>query len=64
MGILYDAAIRQKRKILIEELTKLNVTKTKDGKDILELSYEDLKYELVLASFREIDRQNESGTWF
>jgi hypothetical protein len=53
-----------KRKIELEELIKLGVYTTQDGKSVYDCDYDDLKYELALASFREIDRQNESGKWF
>ena len=53
MGILYDKVMeQQKREYLIQELQKMNVTKSTDGRDIKDLNYEDLKYELVMASFR------------
>jgi hypothetical protein len=52
MGILYDTVMEAKRKHLIEELHKMNVTQTKDGRKLSDLSYADLKHELVLASFR------------
>lgn len=64
MGLLYDTVMQAKRKYLIEELAKLNVTKSKDGKNLSELSYDDLKHELVLACFRQIDTQKEESKWF
>jgi hypothetical protein len=64
MGLLYDTVMEAKRKYLIEELTKMNVTQSRDGKRLSDLSYDDLKEELVLATFRYIDRQNEAGKWF
>jgi hypothetical protein len=64
MGLLYDTVMEAKRKYLIEELTKMNVTQSRDGKRLSDLSYDDLKEELVLATFRYIDSQNEAGKWF
>jgi hypothetical protein len=52
-----------KRNIVLEALLELGV-QTVDGKSVYNLSYDDLKYELVLASYRQIDRQNEAGKWF
>jgi hypothetical protein len=52
-----------KRKIVLEALLELGV-QTVDGKSVYNLSYDDLKYELVLASYRHIDRQKEEGKWF
>jgi hypothetical protein len=53
-----------KRKIVLEELIKLGIYTTQDGKNVYDCDYDDLKYELVLASFRVIDRQNDEGKWF
>jgi hypothetical protein len=52
-----------KRKIVLEALLELGI-QTVDGKSVYNLSYDDLKYELVLASYRQIDRQKEEGKWF
>jgi hypothetical protein len=54
----------QKRKFLIEELTNLNIYKTQTGKSIHDATYEELKYELVLSAFHEIDVECESNRWF
>ena len=40
------------------------VTISQTGKNIRDCDYDELKYELVLASFREIDQDNDSGKWF
>jgi hypothetical protein len=64
LGILFDSVMSRKRKLLIEELTKLKVFKSQTGKSIYDLDYEELKYELVLASFREIDTNSDDGKWF
>lgn len=64
MGLLYDTVMERKKNYLIEELAKMNVTQSKDGKDLSELSYDDLKHELVLACFRKIDTQNSESKWF
>lgn len=53
-----------KRGFVIDELAKLGVTTTQGGTSITDCSYEELKYELVLASFREIDIQKDSNKWF
>jgi hypothetical protein len=41
-----------KRKIVLENLLKLGVYTSQDGKSVYDLSYDDLKHELVLVSFR------------
>jgi hypothetical protein len=52
-----------KRKIVLEAILELGIH-TVDGKSVYDLSYDDLKYELVLAFFRQINRQNDEGKWF
>ncbi|WP_284037442.1 hypothetical protein [Neobacillus sp. 114] len=67
MGVLYNSVMLQqelKRKFVIEKLHEQGITHTKNGTSIEELSYDDLKYELVLAAFREIDSDCEAGKWF
>jgi hypothetical protein len=64
MGILYESVMQQKRNILIRRLAELNISKAQSGKSIHECDYEELKYELVLASFREIDAETVRYNWF
>jgi len=64
MGVLYDKVMEQKRQFLIQELHKMNVTKSSEGKDLNDLSYVDLKQELVLASFRQIDIDHPDHKFF
>lgn len=53
-----------KRQFLIETLTDRNVFKTQTGNSIYEANYEELKYELVLQTFRDIDVESDSNKWF
>ncbi|MFB7301699.1 hypothetical protein [Heyndrickxia sporothermodurans] len=53
-----------KRNFVLERLLEAGVTKSQLGQDIHELDYEELKYELVLQSFREIDVQSDKNKWF
>lgn len=53
-----------KRNFILDRLKELNITKTNTGKNVHDLSYSELKEQLVLASFREIDTQNENNAWF
>lgn len=64
MGLLYDATIKRRRRIILEELHKLNVFKSSSGENLDLLSYERLKEELVLASFRQIDVDSAENKWF
>lgn len=61
MGTLFDSVIAQKRKYIIEELHKLNITRTGTGESLESLDYDRLKEELVLASFRQIDVEKDAG---
>lgn len=53
-----------KRQFILDRLKKLGVTHSQDGIPIHDLSYEELKYELVLAEFRQIDIETEAQKWF
>ena len=64
MGFLYDSVMEQKRKYLIQELQRMNVTQSSEGKDLNDLSYDDLKYEVVIASFRQIEIDNPEHKFF
>lgn len=64
MGILFETVMANKRKFLIEELRKMNVITSQNGTSLEDLDYEDLKQELVLASFRKIDAESSEGKWF
>jgi hypothetical protein len=67
MGILYNSVKLQKnlkKEFVLERLLASGITKSQTGKSIYDCDYEELKYELVLASFKEIDRDNDSGKWF
>lgn len=67
MGVLYHAMKLQKNMkydFVLERLLALGVTKSQTGKSIHDCDYDELKYELVLASFRVIDQDNDSGKWF
>jgi hypothetical protein len=67
MGILYNsvkAHQEMKRNFLINRLKEKGVIKDQLGTVIEELSYDDLKYLLVLEAFREIDVENSENKWF
>ncbi|MFD0825827.1 hypothetical protein ACT8ZR_09125 [Neobacillus sp. M.A.Huq-85] len=53
-----------KHKFVLERLLKMGVRESQTGKLIHDCTYEELKYELVLASFREIDAEHSSNGWF
>jgi hypothetical protein len=67
MGILYNSVKLQKNmkhEFVLERLLALGVTKSQSGKSIHDCDYDELKYELVLASFREIDAETDSNRWY
>ncbi|MEH6988145.1 hypothetical protein V7021_09845 [Cytobacillus firmus] len=45
-------------------MSELNISKAQSGKRIHDCDYEELKYELVLASFREINTEGTQNNWF
>jgi hypothetical protein len=61
---LNPVVAEQKRQFLIERLTERNILKTQLGRSIHEADYEELKYELVLSAFHEIDVECDASRWF
>jgi hypothetical protein len=53
-----------KRNFVLERLLELGINKTQSGKNIHDCDYRDLKSELAVASFRDIDAQSDSAKWF
>lgn len=53
-----------KQKFVLERLLELGVRESQQGKSLYELDYDELKFELVLASFREIDAESEENKFF
>lgn len=64
MGILYKATMEAKRQHIIQELRSKGFTQNKSGKSIYSMDYEELKYELVLQAFRDIDADHDQNKWF
>ncbi len=67
MGVLYEQVVKQKRKLLIQELTELNVTETVKQVPINKAEYEDLQETLVnevLKKARIIDISAEANKYF
>lgn len=54
----------QKRQFLIERLAAKKIFKTQTGKSIYEADYEELKYELVIDAFHDIDVECDANKWF
>jgi len=59
-----DVVKNMKQKTILDRLVELGVTESQDGISIYKLDYEELKYELVLAEFRQIDVDTDSNKWF
>lgn len=53
-----------KKKIVLDELLEKGWTHTQDGRAVHDLSYDELKSELVLLAFREIDTECAENIWF
>ena len=64
MGILYQVAMEAKRRYIIQELLEKGFTQNKQGKSVHDMDYEELKYELVLQAFKDIDAENDQNKWF
>jgi hypothetical protein len=64
MGILYNVSMEVKRQHLIQELLSKGVTEDKNGKNVYDMDYEELKHEMVMWAFRKIDTERDANKWF
>jgi hypothetical protein len=64
MGILYRVTMEMKRNHIIQELLSKGVKENQQGKSVYDMDYDELKSELVLQAFREIDVENDNNKWF
>ncbi|MEH7521980.1 hypothetical protein V7149_01655 [Bacillus sp. JJ1503] len=67
MAVLKKAAVVEiniKHNFVLERLQKLGITVSQQGIPLNQLDYEELKYELVLASFRQVDAEKDQNKWF
>ena len=53
-----------KRNFVLDQLKERGITHSQNGTSIDELTYDELKYELVLSSFKEIDSESSENKWF
>lgn len=52
-----------KKQFVLERLLAAGVTHSQSGVSVYELDYEDLKFELVIQEFRNIDSECGSQAW-
>lgn len=63
----YNSAKQQseiKKQFVLEKLIESGVTKGQSGKSVHDMDYEELKYELTLQAFRDIDITSDSNRWW
>ncbi|MCM3600656.1 hypothetical protein M3175_07930 [Robertmurraya korlensis] len=53
-----------KKQFVLDKLIKAGVTKGQSGKSVHDMDYDELKYELTLQAFREIDITSDSSRWW
>ncbi|KON88905.1 hypothetical protein AF332_20305 [Sporosarcina globispora] len=54
----------EKKKFVLGQLVALGAGESQQGIPIDELNYDELKYELLLASFRVIGVEKDENRWF
>lgn len=70
MGLLFESMKKvqlhqeMKRKFLLERLHEKKITHSQFGTPLEMCDYDELKYELVLQTFREIDAEKDANSWF
>lgn len=53
-----------KKQFVLDKLIEAGVTKGQSGKSVHVMDYEELKYELTLQAFRDIDITSDSSRWW
>ncbi|UAL46824.1 hypothetical protein K7887_18455 [Sutcliffiella horikoshii] len=53
-----------KRNFVLDQLRQKGVLVSQSGTELEMMSYQELKYELVLLAFREIDADKDDNKWF
>jgi hypothetical protein len=61
---MFNLQQNMKRNFVLEQLKEKGITHSQTGTSIDELTYDELKYELVLSSFKEIDIEIGENKWF
>lgn len=56
--------LEAKRKFFIDQLLEKGWTHTRDGIRVHDLPYDELRAEVTLMSFREIDTESAESAWF
>ncbi len=56
--------LEAKRKFFIDQLLEKGWTHTRDGIPVHELPYDELRAEVTLMSFRDIDTESAESAWF
>jgi GH35 family endo-1,4-beta-xylanase len=52
------------KQMILNDLLEAGVTIGQSGKSVHDMDYDELKYELTLQAFREIDIKSDSARWF
>jgi|GEM_PF-2148437 hypothetical protein len=63
----YNSAKQQseiKKQFVLDKLIEAGVTQGQSGKSVHDMDYEELKYELTLQAFRDIDITSDSNRWW
>lgn len=64
MGVLFNSMEIRKQVNVMDRLKEKGITKARDGRMLSELSYKELKLELVFADFTDINVDSDSNSWF
>ena len=65
LGTPYESAKKEMAwNFVLGKLLEQGISENQQGVSVHKLNYDELKYELVLASFREIDSESDANKWF
>lgn len=64
MGILHNAMQVKKQENVMERLIEKGIKFARDGRKLNELTYKELRLELVFADFSDVNVDSADNSWF
>lgn len=64
MGVLYRACKEVMRQNFIQDLLAKGFTENKNGVSVYDLTYDELRHEVAMLEFKDINTDNDQNKWF
>jgi hypothetical protein len=64
LGVQYWACKEVMRQNFIQDLLAKGVTENKKGVNVYDLTYDELRHEVAMLEFKDINTDNDQNKWF